>query len=120
MASRSRRLHASSRAQVSHFDTQLLVERLQKHGMTRQQAEGVMTVLADAVDESVHGMEAGLVSKAEQEKVSPAQPRRTTLIANFSATLHTECRLCTAQVRVAAAREERLDTHEGRERPPHG
>lgn len=37
--------------------------------MTREQAEGVMTVLADAVDESVRGMEAGLVSKAEQEKV---------------------------------------------------
>lgn len=41
-----------------------------KNGMTREQAEGVMTVLAEAVDESVRGMEAGLVSKAEQEKVS--------------------------------------------------
>ncbi|WOO81460.1 Protein FMP32, mitochondrial [Vanrija pseudolonga] len=63
-----RTLHVTPRAAVAHFDTQLLVERLQKHGMTREQAEGVMTVLADAVDESVRGMEAGLVSKAEQEK----------------------------------------------------
>lgn len=38
--------------------------------MTRQQAEGVMNVLAEVVDESVKGMEVGLVSKAEQEKVS--------------------------------------------------
>jgi len=38
--------------------------------MTREQAEGVMTVLAEAVDESIRSMEAGLVSKAEQEKVS--------------------------------------------------
>lgn len=37
--------------------------------MTRQQAEGVMTVLAEVVEESVKGMEASLVSKAEQEKV---------------------------------------------------
>jgi hypothetical protein len=36
--------------------------------MTQQQAEGVMKVLAEAVDESVRNMEAGLVSKSEQEK----------------------------------------------------
>jgi hypothetical protein len=46
------------------------VERLERNGMTRQQAEGVMNVLAEVVDESVKGMEVGLVSKAEQEKVS--------------------------------------------------
>lgn len=40
--------------------------------MTREQAEGVMTVLAEVVEESIKGMEAGLVSKAEQEKVSAA------------------------------------------------
>jgi hypothetical protein len=37
--------------------------------MTRNQAEGVMNVLAEVIDESVKGMEVGLVSKAEQEKV---------------------------------------------------
>lgn len=46
------------------------MEKLEKNGLTRQQAEGVMTVLAEVVDESVRGMESGLVSKAEQEKVS--------------------------------------------------
>lgn len=53
---------------MAHFDTQLLVERLQQNGMTSEQAEGVMKVLAEAVDESVRNMEAGLVSKSEQEK----------------------------------------------------
>ena len=37
-----------------------------------------MTVLAEVVDESIKGMESGLVSRAEQEKVrsSPAQKPR--------------------------------------------
>lgn len=64
----ARLFHATSRAAIAHFDTQLLVERLQENGMTRTQAEGVMKVLAEAVDESVRNMEGGLVSKAEQEK----------------------------------------------------
>lgn len=54
---------------ASHFDTHLFVQRLEKQGMTRNQAEGVMNVLAEVIDESVKGMEVGLVSKAEQEKV---------------------------------------------------
>ena len=65
----ARSLHVSKPVWTSHFDTHLFVQRLEKHGMTRHQAEGVMTVLAEVVDESVKGMEASLVSKAEQEKV---------------------------------------------------
>jgi hypothetical protein len=46
------------------------VQRLQKEGgLTRVQAEGVMTVLAEVVDESIKSLDSGLVSKAEQEKV---------------------------------------------------
>ncbi len=70
-ASHRRLLHASRPRRTSHFDTHLFVQRLQDQGLTRVQAEGVMTVLAEVVDESVKGMEAGLVSKAEQEKVCP-------------------------------------------------
>ncbi len=55
---------------TSHFDTHAFVEKLEKQGLTRVQAEGVMTVLAEVVDESIKGMEVSLVSKAEQEKVS--------------------------------------------------
>lgn len=53
---------------MAHFDTHLLVEKLQANGMTREQAEGIMTVLAEAIEESIKSMEAGLVSKQEQEK----------------------------------------------------
>jgi stress response protein YsnF len=63
-----RQLHASRPALVAHFDTQLLVERLQEHGMTAEQAEGLSNVLAEAIDESVRTTEAGLVSKSAQEK----------------------------------------------------
>lgn len=45
------------------------MEKLEKNGMTREQAEGVMSVLAEVIEESIKGMEASLVSKAEQEKV---------------------------------------------------
>lgn len=45
------------------------MEKLENNGMTREQAEGVMSVLAEVIEESIKGMEASLVSKAEQEKV---------------------------------------------------
>lgn len=38
--------------------------------MNKEQAEGVMTVLAEVVEESIKGMETTMVSKAEQEKAS--------------------------------------------------
>lgn len=63
-----RRLHASRPSPAAHFDTQLLVERLQEHGMTAEQAEGLSNVLAEAIDESVRTTEAGLVPKSAQEK----------------------------------------------------
>jgi hypothetical protein len=61
----------TSRAAASHFDTHLFVNKLQEQGLTHKQAEGVMNVLAEVIDESIRGMEGGLVSKAEQEKVCP-------------------------------------------------
>ncbi|RXK38981.1 mitochondrial protein [Tremella mesenterica] len=67
-ATLTRTFHPSLPSHTSHFDTHLFVERLTAHGMTPTQAEGVMTVLAEVVDESIKGMEASLVSRAEQEK----------------------------------------------------
>ncbi|KAI9636964.1 putative mitochondrion protein [Dioszegia hungarica] len=64
----SRPFSSTRRTETSHFDTHLFVQRLEKQGLNRTQAEGVMTVLAEVVDESIKGMEAALVSKAEQEK----------------------------------------------------
>ncbi|GMK58634.1 hypothetical protein CspeluHIS016_0600760 [Cutaneotrichosporon spelunceum] len=63
-----RQLHTSSPTPSAHFDTQLVVERLQAHGMTAAQAEGLSSVLAEVIDESVRTTEAGLVSKSAQEK----------------------------------------------------
>ncbi|WVR09048.1 hypothetical protein IAU60_006108 [Kwoniella sp. DSM 27419] len=65
---RARTLHATARRTISHFDTHLFVEKLEANGMNRKQAEGVMSVLAEVVEESIKGMESSLVSKAEQEK----------------------------------------------------
>ena len=55
---------------ASHFDTHLFVQRLKENGLTEKQAEGLMKCLAEVIDESVKAMEGGLVSKADQEKVS--------------------------------------------------
>lgn len=40
-----------------------------RDGLTRQQSEGVMSALAEVVDESITGMSTAMVTKAEQEKV---------------------------------------------------
>ncbi|WVF65532.1 hypothetical protein IAT40_000260 [Kwoniella sp. CBS 6097] len=63
-----RAFHSTRPTGISHFDTYLFVEKLEKNGMDRKQAEGVMSVLAEVVEESIKGMESSLVSKAEQEK----------------------------------------------------
>jgi hypothetical protein len=44
---------------------------LKSNGLNKEQAEGIMTVLAEVVEESINGMETTMVSKAEQEKVCP-------------------------------------------------
>lgn len=65
----ARHFGVTARRTASHFDTHLFVNKLQEQGLTHTQAEGVMNVLAEVIDESIRGMEGGLVSKAEQEKV---------------------------------------------------
>lgn len=64
-----RLLHSSipSRAHFS-FDTSSLVARLEKEGLTRNQALGVMEALEEVVEESIRTMTANLVTRAEQEK----------------------------------------------------
>ncbi|BEJ14392.1 hypothetical protein CspHIS471_0401590 [Cutaneotrichosporon sp. HIS471] len=48
-----RKLHATPLPLIAHFDTQLLVERLQQHGLTPDQAQGLSSVLAEAIDETI-------------------------------------------------------------------
>lgn len=66
---RPRPFSSTRPTRASHFDTHLFVERLKANGLNKEQAEGIMTVLAEVVEESINGMETTMVSKAEQEKV---------------------------------------------------
>ena len=52
-----------------HFDTHHFVQRLEREGLSRQQAEGIMAAMAEVIDESVRNMTANMVTKADQEKV---------------------------------------------------
>lgn len=50
------------------FDTSSLVARLEKEGLRREQALGVMEALEEVIEESIRTMTANLVTRAEQEK----------------------------------------------------
>jgi len=63
-----RAFHASPQTLAYHFDTHRFVERLEVEGLTRKQAEAVMSAMSDVVDESVQNMMQDMVTKAEQEK----------------------------------------------------
>jgi hypothetical protein len=52
-----------------HFDTHHFVQRLEREGLNRAQAEGIMTAMAEVIDESIRNMTCNMVTKAEQEKV---------------------------------------------------
>lgn len=52
-----------------HFDTHHFVQRLEREGLKREQAEGIMTAMAEVIDEAIRNMTSNMVTKAEQEKV---------------------------------------------------
>ena len=52
-----------------HFDTHHFVRRLEEEGLSRAQAEGIMTAIAEVIDESIRNMTGNMVTKADQEKV---------------------------------------------------
>ncbi|KAL0953431.1 hypothetical protein HGRIS_004667 [Hohenbuehelia grisea] len=51
-----------------HFDTHHFVQRLEREGLKREQAEGIMSAMAEVIDESIRNMTSNMVTKAEQEK----------------------------------------------------
>lgn len=57
-----------------HFDTHHFVQRLEKEGLTRAQAEGIMSSMAEVIDESIRTMTRNMVTKSEQEKVGNSCP----------------------------------------------
>jgi hypothetical protein len=61
--------HTTSARYEFHFDTHHFVQRLEREGLNRAQAEGIMTAMAEVIDESIRNMTANMVTKAEHEKV---------------------------------------------------
>lgn len=66
----SRPFSATSKRADFHFDTHHFVQRLEREGLNRAQAEGIMTAVAEVIDESIRNMTSNMVTKADQEKVS--------------------------------------------------
>lgn len=65
----SRRFSTSLARADFHFDTHHFVQRLEREGLNRAQAEGIMSAMAEVIDESIRNMTSNMVTKAEQEKV---------------------------------------------------
>lgn len=112
-STRSAKLSSSSKREIHHFDTHSFVRRLEHEGLNRQQAEGIMSAIESVIDESIRNMSAGMVTKAQQEKVCcvdftrklvfcPYQWMSALLISIICftsiATLHSTSRLCPTQI----------------------
>ena len=91
------------------------MQRLEREGLNRAQAEGIMSAMAEVIDESIRNMAANMVTKADQEKVnSYCGIYEGDLIPTFwPATLYPAGRLCADQVRAAAHGEERPRDDQG-------
>lgn len=64
-----RNIHSTQQRSEFHFDTHHFVQRLEREGLNRAQAEGIMTAMAEVIDESIRNMTSNMVTKADQEKV---------------------------------------------------
>ncbi|EIM86607.1 DUF1640-domain-containing protein [Stereum hirsutum FP-91666 SS1] len=64
----SRDFHATPCVSDFHFDTHHFVQRLEREGLNRAQAEGIMSAMAEVIDESIRNMTSNMVTKADQEK----------------------------------------------------
>ena len=107
-----------------HFDTHHFVQRLEREGLNRAQAEGIMSAMAEVIDESIRNMTSNMVTKADHEKVRVFSRAHHHLLSaqitnrgfyylfaharlrSHTATLHAAGRLCAAQIGAPAEREE--------------
>ena len=55
-----------------NFDTLKVVQRLEEQGFTPEQSKAVMELLKDVIDESILGLGRSMVTREEQDKVSPS------------------------------------------------
>ncbi|KAK7679472.1 hypothetical protein QCA50_017526 [Cerrena zonata] len=65
---KKRSFSATRRRYDFHFDTHHFVQRLEREGLNRAQAEGIMTAIAEVIDESIRNITSNMVTKADQEK----------------------------------------------------
>ncbi|KAI4612334.1 hypothetical protein J4E81_004457 [Alternaria sp. BMP 2799] len=56
-----------------HFDTLKFVQRLKEEGFTEEQAEGMMRVLSDVIEESIQNLTRTMVLREDQEKATYTQ-----------------------------------------------
>lgn len=56
------------------------MQRLEREGLSRQQAEGVVDALEEVIEESIRSMQVNLVTRAEQDKVSPCAHIRASTV----------------------------------------
>ncbi|TBU30713.1 mitochondrial protein [Dichomitus squalens] len=59
---------STARRHDFHFDTHHFVQRLEREGLNRAQAVGIMSAMAEVIDESIRNMTSNMVTKADQEK----------------------------------------------------
>jgi len=57
----------------AHFDSNAFVQRLEKAGITRQQADVLVTALTDVINESAENIARGLVRRDEAERLNYTQ-----------------------------------------------
>ncbi|KAH7391809.1 hypothetical protein BKA66DRAFT_439604 [Pyrenochaeta sp. MPI-SDFR-AT-0127] len=60
-------------AKDHHFDTLKFVQRLKDEGFTEEQAEGMMKVLSDVIEESIQNLTRTMVLREDQEKATYTQ-----------------------------------------------
>ncbi|CUA68320.1 Protein fmp32, mitochondrial [Rhizoctonia solani] len=74
VVSRTRWIHTHRPLRTQHhFDTHQFVQRLEAEGLSRSQAEGIVTAVGEVIDESVRNMSRNMVTKTDQEKYSYTQ-----------------------------------------------
>ncbi|KAF2134215.1 DUF1640-domain-containing protein [Dothidotthia symphoricarpi CBS 119687] len=63
----------AKQAKDHHFDTLKFVQRMKEEGFTDEQAEGMMRVLSDVIEESIQNLTRTMVLREDQEKATYTQ-----------------------------------------------
>ena len=103
-----RSFRMSTRSSDFHFDTHHFVQRLEREGLNRAQAEGIMSAMAEVIDESIRNMTSNMVTRADQEKVN-AYSSSLSFFADFRRQHHYTQQVDFAQIKSELQLMERND-----------